>query len=393
MAQRQFRSDDTSTWTEKYGNGSAGAVTISANTADSARTGYANTTAAITEGQTALTAGSGTGFAAGDLVIIHQSRNGGSGAGAWELNKISSVGGGTDWTMAYAATKTYATTGQVYRLVQNSAITINTAVTLTGEAFDGTTKGIVALFCNGTVTITGNISTSNRGYRGGKNSGLNSADVGNQGEGTLGAGGAVTNSLSTSANGNGASGGHGAVSESQVQQGGSGGGNGAAGSAKTSGNGGEAAGNAGLTLAVFGGGGGSGGRKNGVSGGDGAGGAGGGLLLIIAKTITFTGGATGNGTAGDNYSDENSSAGGGGAGGSILLKGQTITLGTTLLTATGGAAGTGGAANRDGAAGAVGRIHADYSETISGTTTPTLDSTQDVTLADVGTTGLQSKYW
>jgi len=367
MAQRQFASGDTSTWAEKYGNGSAGAVTISANTADSARTGYANTTAAITEGQTALTAGSGTGFAAGDLVFIHQSRNGGSGAGAWELNKISSVGGGTDWTMAYAATKTYATTGQVYRLVQNSAITINSAITLTGEAWNATTKGIVALLCDGTITVTGNISTSVKGYVGGLANTGN--QVGGQGDGTLGA-----PTRSNAANGNGGGGG-GLTGDDGA---GAGGGNGAAGSSATDknpGTGGGTAGVAGLTTMVFGGGGG-GGHDVGNTGN--AGGIGGGMVILIGKTISVTGGIP---TNGGNGAVNTSYGSGGGAGGSIILKGQTITLGTNLLTAT---AGSGGGF---GGAGGVGRIHADYSTSISGTTNPTLDSTQDATLAEAGGAG------
>src|SRR3990167_2210136 len=166
MAQRQFASGDTSTWAEKYGDGSAGAVTISADTTDSSRSGYANTTASATIGSTALTAGSGTGFAANDLVIIHQSRNGGTGVGNWELNKISSVGGGTNWTLAYSTIYAYDTTAQVYHLVQNSAITINSAQTLTGVAWNSTTGGIVALLCNGIVTVTGNITVASKGYVG-----------------------------------------------------------------------------------------------------------------------------------------------------------------------------------------------------------------------------------
>lgn len=382
MAQRQFKSTDTSTWVEKFGSGAAGAITISADTADSARTGYANTTASATSGSTALTAGSGTGFAAGDLVIIHQSRNGGAGAGAWELNKISSVGGGTNWTLGYATVQAYDTTAQVYRLAQNTNITIDSTKTLTGVAWDGTKGGIVALLANGTVTMTGKISVSGIGYRNGTGGG--GAGQATSGEGTSGA-----QASQSTANGNG---GGGAKLDADAGEasggGGAGGGAGTNGgydnpSGRTFGVGGSVSGNAGLTLMTFGGGGGGGQQQNPSS--VGTPGLGGGLILIIAKTIIYNGDITiANGT------DGGSRDSGGGGGGSVLLKGQIITLGSNLITANAGVNYLGGNSSANTG---VGRIHADYRDTISGTTTPTLDSTQDPTLTDVGTSGLQSRYW
>jgi len=293
MAQRQFASGDTSTWTDKYGSGSDGALPISDDTADSARTGYANTTFAGTETESTGTAGSGTGFSAGDLVLIHQSRNGGDGAGVWELNKITSTGAGTNWTMAYALTHDYATTGQVYRLAQNSAITIDNTKTLTGVAWNGTQGGIVALLCNGTTTVSGNISVNGKGFRGS----TTHQSVGDEGADWSGEGTNGASANSQSANGNGGGGGDNEGSNLARGSGG-GGGNGEAGTAGTAFDGGVAgaagtvAGNISLTTIVFGG---AGGGQVKGDGSIATGGDGGGIILIISKVIAVTGSITNNG--------------------------------------------------------------------------------------------------
>ncbi len=93
----------------------------------------------------------------------------------------------------------------------------------------------------------------------------------------------------------------------------------------------------------------------------------------------------GNGTSSGNSSLDR--GGGGGAGGSILLKGQALILGTSKITAAAGSnADTGGP-------GAVGRIHADYSGSISGSTSPTLDSTLDPSLGDAAAFMRMGRYW
>jgi len=354
LAQRQFLTSDTSLWTDRYGDGSDGAGTAGSNV---------QTTASVAIDATALTAGSGTGFAAGNLIIIHQSRNGGTGVGNWELNRISSVGGGTDWTLAYATIYAYNTTAQVYLMKQYSSYNGTLA---TGTAWAGASGGIAGFFCNGTATITGG-SSNGGGFRGGAGS---VSSTSTQGEGETGAG-----SAATSANG---SGGGGSLSG-------------------TGGTGGTAFQTvAGLTTRfVFGG---AGGGGNARGGGNAlAGGAGGGIVIIISKTIDITGSMTTNGANGAANIGGSDGMGGGGAGGTVLLKGQNITLGSTLITSTGGAAsidpgsgsgdgagggagsanGTNGDGNGPGGAGAVGRIHADYSTSISGTTSPTIDTTVD----------------
>ncbi len=382
MAQRQFRSDDTDLWLDKFGSGSDGAGSINTST-----DATANTSISATSGSTSATAGSGTGFAAGNLILIHQSRNGGAGAGNWELNKISSIGGGTNWTLAYATVQAYDTTAQVYLLKQYSSWTVNASQTLTASDWDGTKGGILAVLCNGAVSGTGTIDLSSKGYLGGVGAG-NVNTSGGTGEGTSGArSGAGGGEDRRAANGNGGGGTNGFNGSGYVGNtaaGGGGGGNGAAGDAGMGGAqggvAGAAAGNAGLTVAVFGGGGGGCDTDNSApNGGDG-----GGLFIVIAKTIDFSGMTLisdngGNGAQGSNngYTNDPPKSGSG-AGGSMLLKGQTINVGTAKLSAVGGTI-------SGGASGGTGRIHADYLTSISGTTTPTIDSRQDTGLQD--TTG------
>lgn len=363
MAQRQFRSDDTSLWVEKYGNGSDGALTVSSNVDDSAP----NTTISVADGATAATAGSGTGFANGDLIAIHQSRNGGDTPGDWELNKISSIGGGTNWTLAYPATHAYNTTAQVVKLFQYSSITVQATKTLATRAWDTVAKkgGIMFLLCNGTVNLA-NLTGLNGGFL--PANGITSAGSGRQGEGT----GGDRDTQSTAANGNGGGGGEQAAG---LGYGGGGGGNATAGQngGNNGGVGGLEAGNAELTKAVLGGGGASGGIGS-ATHESGFGGRGAGFICVIAKFITVTEGVHSDALAGSNSNDGNAGGGGGGAGGSILFKGLSIILGTNLVTALGAVGGGGGPA---GGTGADGRIHIDYAHGVSGATQPAADTRRD----------------
>lgn len=368
MAQRQFRSDDTDAWTEKYGNGGAGALTVSANTTFST----ANTSCTGTAASTSLTLGSASTFANGDLVLIHQTQ--GSGVGNWELNKISSGGGTTSLTMVHNLANTYTTGAQIIKLTQYSDVVINSGVTLSGQSWGGVTGGIVAYLANNSITVQGHINNAgsggikanpdNTGGSGGN--GFRGANgrtqvPANQGEGTAGVG-----SASTSANGNGGGGGGNSNATSSGGSGshataGSSGGGGAPGAA------GNTAGAADLTVMVFGGGG--GGAEDNVNFGAGGGG-GGGIVILIAPTISFTDTSSVNGGAGLNTGSAGINSGAG-AGGSILLKCQTASLGTNLVTASGGGI-SGGTGN-----GGDGRIHIDYSDSVSGVSIPAATTRQD----------------
>lgn len=362
MAQRQFRSDDTSPWNERYGDGSGGVGSIDTSTFSPVRESCSGTAT-----NTALTIGSASTFANGDLIFIHQSR--GTNSGVWELNKIASGGGTTSLTLAYPLCNTYTDSGdsqaQLHKLIQYSALTINTGQLLTSSDWDQNVDGMAFYLCNGLTTVTGNITGKGRGFRGGAPENTPTFF----GEGDAGA----ADTRSTANNG---SGGGGVNSNSGDAA--AGGGNGTAGAngpGDQGGTGGTVSGNADLTIMNFGGG---GGGSNGTS--SGPGGNGGAVILIISKRITVTGGIDNGGNNGGGALAE--AGAGGGAGGSILLKGQIITLGSGLVTANGGSGSSG--SNATGGNGGAGRIHADYGISISGTTSPTLDSRQDSVLNDGG---------
>lgn len=355
---------------ERFGTGADGAASLTTST-----DATANTTAVATLASKSLTLGAGTGFAAGNLVLIHQTRNGGTGPGNWELNKINNLVG-TTATLKYATSFAYDTTAQIYLLKQYSSLNIASGQTITGRAWTGSIGGIFAAICNGPITIagaltaagatggtatTGNTTVTNGGgFRGGAgqraiaDSHVNSTC----GEGTGGA-----SSITQTANGNG--GGAATFNNSSIARYGAGGGNGAAGGSTDPATGGLAVGLASLVVLDLGGGGGGGGRGESAGNGVGGGGNGGGIILLIAPSITITGSISANG---GNGGSDGGAGGGGGAGGSILLKSRTLVLGTNLITATGGTGGGGTGT------GAVGRIHADYNLSLSGSTNPSLDS-------------------
>ena len=361
MAQRQFRSDDTEKWDERMGKGLDGSKVVSVNTTFAAP----NEGCSGTISTKSVTLAAAGGFANDDLVLIHQSR--GTSVGVWELNKIVSGGGGTSLTMKYDLTNTYADSGasqaQMIKLLQYTDLTVNTGITWSAPTWDGSKGGIIAYLCNGETNIIGTIDSSAKTFVGGSGS---PAKPGYQGEGTAGAGGTQSNA----ANGNGGGGG----SVGAANGGGGGGGNGLAGGlgSGVSGVVGAAVGNASLTIADFGGGGGSGGSGTSI----GAGGVGGGLLAIISKSITGTGTIITDGGAAPAGGFE--AGGGGGAGGSNLFKAEDADFSSLTITSVGGTGAVGSL--ETGGVGAVGRNHLDYSKSVSGTTVPTLDSTQDSTI-------------
>jgi len=378
MAQTQFRSDDTDPWGYKYGAGSDGAYAPSTGTdtvIDSACSG--------TSGTTSLTA-TNAGFAAGQLILIFQTQ--GTGVGNWELNKISSYVAGTI-TTTKVLKNTYSTGAQVLVMPQYSSGSIAGGVTITGKAWNGTVGGIYAKFCTGTFTIAGNLVGTGVGFRGGN--GTTSASTnGNYGESWTSVQGnsGNVNSLAT-----GGGGGRRNDPNNDNSSGGGGGGLSTAGGtgtrpgdlAATGGAGGGTNGNpTGVFIIFGGGGGGAGGASTQPTNPGGNGGASGGWVFIIAPIINISGSIPCNGQVGYNGNSLGgviTNGGGGGSAGNILLKGQVITLGTGLVTATGAAGGGGNGGS--GGLGGNGYIHADYSTSISGTTSPTIDSRQDLTLA------------
>lgn len=357
-----------------FGDGSDSALTVSVNTTDapidSACTG--------TSGAVALSATNAS-FAANQEILIHQTR--GTSPGVWERNTIQSYTAGTI-TTTNPLGNTYTSGAQVLVLKQYTNVTINTGITLTAKAWNGTVGGIVAFLANGTITVTGTITASSKGFIGGTaRSGVDHG--GYQGESSTAAGG----SESTSANGTGGGGG-GSGAGTGGGGGGAGGGHATVGTSGTAGvpsasggTRGNSGGSADLTTMVFGGSGGSGGTDdNNSSGSSGAGGNSGGAIFIMGATTTITGSVVALGGAAGSATSTGHGGGGGGSGGSILVKAQTATLGSSLLAATAGSGGSGSGNGGAGGAGSTGRIHLDYNASYTGTTSPTLNVNQDDSL-------------
>lgn len=373
MAQRQFRSDDTSPWIDRYGTGASGALTISSSTPFSSTYQPCSGSAS----STSLTLSAAGSFANNDLVLIHQSR--GTGVGLWELNKISSGGGTTSLTMAYALTNNYSISGsdkaQIIQMPQYTNVTVDNGQIWSTPSWNGATGGWMCFFANGAVTINGTLSAQGAGYLGASTV---RANDGLQGEGysadkdsrttasnTVGGGGGIDGGIHGGfGGGGGGGGGHYTV------------GTGSSGSAGTVG-----VDNAELTIAHFGGGGGSGGEQynQGQSGG---GGNGGGGVLIIAKTFVVTGSVHVDGNNGTSPTPGISDAGGGGGGGGgfFLLKCQYADLGSSLVFSTGGSGASNTGSGSYGGAGSVGIMHVDYSRGVVGTTSPTITTRSDSNL-------------
>jgi hypothetical protein len=265
-----------------------------------------------------------------------------------------------------------ATTNQrvmLQRIPQYNDVTVNTGITVTPSNWNAVKGGVVAFMANGSVSIngTGTIQANSAGYRQTVDADANT--TGKQAEGTPG------NPLTRTTSNNASGGGGGWGAWNTVCGGGGGGGHGAAGAdgqdgSGAGGTGGTAVGSSSLDTLFFGGSGGEGGDDADCGNSDpGYGGAGGGIIFISAANLTVSGSITSNGANGGPTEFSNCSAnGGGGAGGSILIKGQTLALGSSLVTATGGVSNTNG--ERDGGVGAVGRIAAYYTNSITGTSSP-----------------------
>ena len=359
-----------------FGDGSDEDLMVSVNTIqapiDSACSG--------TSGSTSLTATNAV-FRAGKPCLIHQTQ--GTGAGTWERNVIQGYTAGTI-TLQNPLNATYGTGAQVIQLKQYGNVTVNSGITWTAKAWNGTTGGILVFLASGTVTGTERMTAYGCGFRGGAGA-TSQNTVGYCGEGTAGA-----STQTTTHNGNG--GGGGTYSPNDRGRGGSGGGHATAGHGGGNdayGNPGIIVGSADLTSLNLGGGGGGGGC--GASGHSGInGGNGGGIIFIIGTTVTIAGSIVADGVKASDTADGLIGGGGGGAGGSVLIKCQTATLGTGLITSLAGQRTINSGDNNDsGGDGSVGRIHIDYYTSYTGTTNPTLDYAQDNTL--VTTSSYQSR--
>nr|WP_224247592.1 hemagglutinin [Hyalangium gracile] len=309
-------------------------------------------TAPAGTGSKALTVASVTGFAAGELVLVHQAfsesllsetgptlslEKGSSGAGRWELARVESVAAGR-LTLTAPLVSSFAAPGsQVVRVPEHTTVHVHPQASLVAPAWNGTTGGVLAFFATDAVLNQGLLSATAAGFRGGtyafnrtqtsgctelhlpqdkggarKGEGLFSAVSGapTHGYGALGNGAGGGNC----GEGGGGGGGHGGV-------GGQGGYTSVAdGSRDVGGRGGQALRYSPLSRMLFGGGGGAGaGDSNGAEGTTGSsGGAGGGIIYMRARSLQGQGLITANGKSAD--ASLNDASGGGGAGGYISLR-------------------------------------------------------------------------
>jgi hypothetical protein len=337
-------------------------------------------------GQKNVVVTSTTGFTAGDLVIVHQSR--GTGAGNYEYAQVVTVTPATNTlTMLRNIGKTYASDAnnraQVVRVKQYTTVAIPTGVTVRAPAWDGNSGGILAMKATGAVTIVGNVDMSGRGYRGfshaatcagGVRYACVAADDANGSSGESYVGPSLPGNV---ANGSGGGGGQ----DGQDCGAGGGGAYGTAGTAgpdasvggacragaQLGGEAGTAIGDANLTTSIFFGGAGGEGGADEDGAYPGGGGNGGGIVIIDGASITVTGGVLANGLTGlDGVQTSpgcggggcGMGGGGGGAGGGIHLRATgTADVGAGLVTANGGLGGActcGGSSN--GAPAGVGRV-------------------------------------
>lgn len=337
-----------------FGDGSDGPRTYVSSTTDvpidSAASGLFGTTA--------LTATNPL-FAAGQRILIHQTR--GNGAGAWEINEIATYSAGLITTVNPLANNYFndpnpaaPDKAQVLTIPQYTALTINAGVTVSAKAWNGLVGGIVAFAVNGTALLNGEINATGAGYRSDPPTGLNS-------NGRAGEGSAGPVVVQVSANGNG---GGGALGSSEAA-GGGGGGNGTVGqpgnlanvNSSTPGAGGGTAGSADLAQVTFGGAGGTAGT-NGQDQDSKHGGHGGGLVFIFANSLQV--GASGvvnsNGNNGDGAHTSNQGGHGGGTGGGILVRTATSNIDLTHVHANGGIGGAKQDVGGRGGDGGLGRI-------------------------------------
>ena len=158
---------------------------------------YTTLTANASSGATTITVASnalGTNFssnlAAGDLIMIYQTRgatlngvlNGNIGnpnsvawgavnsldeAGNWEYAQVEAVTGGTGITLTCALQNSYTSADdvQVIRVPRYTDLTITGSIT--APAWNGSTGGIVAVEVEGTLTNNGSIDVTGLGFRGG----------------------------------------------------------------------------------------------------------------------------------------------------------------------------------------------------------------------------------
>lgn len=361
------------------GTGIDGALTI--NGSNIVINNYAQVTATAAVGNTSLTVTSTSNFASGKLILVLQSTGiatiptsgnqtsidlTNNAVGRWELVRIASL---TATKLTLASPLRYGYTANVTQVItvpEYTTVTINSTRSLIAGAWNGSTGGVVAFLCQGTVTNNGTISAAGRGFRGGLavvdvsgSTGCTGVDEAAPTGAQKGEGIANTRyGVTQTGRGNVANAGGGGVCSSTGGGGGGNGGAGGRGGNSDDGNrvvgglGGVATNGSLYDYLSFGGGGGAG-HVSATSGSNGS--AGGGIVFIRCNsfsggTVTASGGLASSTTTVDG-------AGGGGAGGTIYIR-CVGPFSVTTIQAAGGAGGScnSGAPTGPGGGGAGGRI-------------------------------------
>ncbi len=347
---------------QPFGDGTDGALTISADTEQD----VPNNTASGAAAGTTLTVGD-TDLANGDLILIIQSM--GTGSGQWEINEVASGGGTVNITTTENLNYAYSIAGndaaQYIKIFEYTDVTVDSTKIWDSPKWNSSfLDGILTFAANGTTTITGTINQDDNGFVGGVGA---VSFPGWTGQGGIGP------SLNQRAR-NGAGGG--GFGQNSPFPGGGGGGYGTVGQngdGTTPGIGGLTDGNAELTDMTFGGSGGSGRHSGGQAGRSG------GMAVIFAKDITVAGLISSDG--GTNSVTPLSSGDGGGSGGAILIQAETAAMGTNKVHASKGAGGVG--TDNDGGDGGVGRIAVHYGTSVSGSSVdPSFNSYENSNLIE-----------
>lgn len=325
---------------------------------------YAQVTAAVAVGGTTIQVASTTNFAAGDLIMVHQtsgiSPEPASGAagpldltssnvGRFELARISSISGLTVTLTKPLLTAFGATGAQIIRVPEYTDVTIASGRSIVASLWNGSAGGVVAFLASGTLTNNTTVQAVGRGFRAGQGVNDSTGLVGATGldepapsGAQKGEGVAITRyGPAFTGRGRVANGGGGGVA--YLSGGGGGSHMGAGGQGGNSNDGGRAVGGQGGAALSFTGLnrlflGGAGGAGHSANGGVVSGATGGGCVFIRAGSLAGSGSLSASGT-GVNNNTSGDGAGGGGAGGTIYLRvAGNATAGG--IVATGGTGGT-----------------------------------------------------
>jgi MYXO-CTERM domain-containing protein len=356
---------------DSFGLGTGRDGTLTVSTTGVVVNKYAQVTAPLVPGDTFVDVQATTGFAAGALVLVHQTTgflpvpasgstadisliSSTSSVGRWELARVSAVSGSRLTLTAPLINSYAASVSQVVLVPEYTSVRVESTGTIVASPWNGSVGGIVAFLVQGTLSSDGTISASGAGFRGGAYirdttggrtcTGVDEAapkgaqrgegitlDYGatqtGRGNVTTGGGGGVCLKAGGGGGSNLGRGGQGGYSHSSLD-----------GARNVGGMGGAHLSYLPTDRLLFGGGGGAGHGTDGVGGG---GGNGGGIIFIRANVMAFNGSVLANG---DNAKVSNSgtdAGSGGGAGGAIYLR----FVDAASCTAVRARAGRGGSTN------------------------------------------------